>query len=78
MTFRLTLTSPIPFGKYKGQTGDDIARRDPGYITWMGRNLDRVEIDPAVRKLAVNAGMIQSEARADAYGDAGDWGFDAF
>jgi hypothetical protein len=78
MAFTLTLKTSIPFGKYKGQTGSDIARRDPCYIMWMEKNLDRIAIDPSVRKLAVSVGMMRSEERAIAYGSAADWGFDSF
>lgn len=28
-------TAVVPFGKYKGQTVDQIAARDPGYLQWL-------------------------------------------
>jgi len=78
MGFTLTLKSKIPFGKYRGKTGREIAGRDPGYITWMERNLEHVAIAPEVRSLAVSVGIMESDREADAFGDAGDWGFDPF
>ena len=27
--------TPLRFGKYKGQTPDEISEHDPGYIVWM-------------------------------------------
>jgi len=30
----------IKFGKYKGELIEDIAARDPGYLSWMRKNLD--------------------------------------
>lgn len=74
----LTRSSPITFGKYKGLTGKEIAHRNPGYILWIEENVAWVEIDPDLRKLAVNIGIMESEDRARNYGTAGDFGFDEF
>jgi len=30
---------PLKFGKYKGQTPNDIASEDPGYIVWAYENI---------------------------------------
>jgi hypothetical protein len=30
----------MPFGKHRGETLADIARRDPGYLRWMAAELD--------------------------------------
>lgn len=68
----------IPFGKYKGKTGAYVAQRDPRYILWIERNLDRISIDASLKKLAVCVGMMHSEDEARAYGSASDWGFSEF
>lgn len=31
--------TPLTFGKYKGQTPDEISESDPGYIVWMYKNV---------------------------------------
>lgn len=31
---------PLGFGKYKGQTPNDIGNADPGYIVWLYENLE--------------------------------------
>lgn len=28
-------TTPLTFGKYKGQTPEDVAELDPSYIVWL-------------------------------------------
>jgi len=38
----LTRDSIMPFGKYKGQTMDDIADNDPAYIVWLAEETDTV------------------------------------
>lgn len=78
MAREITLNEPIWFGKYKGKTGDDVARTNPGYILWVEENLSGVTIHPKVRALAVCVGLMRSEERADAFGSAADWGFPAF
>lgn len=70
------LTTELWFGKYTGKRGREIAQRDPQYIAWMRRTLKHHEIDDALWALAVNVGILESEARADAYGTAADWGFE--
>ena len=30
----------MPFGKYKGQSLDEICAEDPGYLHWAAKNLD--------------------------------------
>ncbi|AXF78719.1 exodeoxyribonuclease X [Erwinia tracheiphila] len=32
-------TTTFPFGKYRGNKIDDVARRDPGYLKWMLKNI---------------------------------------
>jgi hypothetical protein len=68
----------IEFGKYKGKTGDFIARSNPAYILWIERNIDRIKISSDLHRLAVCVGMLESEWRADQYGSASDWGFSEF
>ncbi|MEV4606167.1 hypothetical protein MRBLMR1_001107 [Neorhizobium sp. LMR1-1-1.1] len=75
---QITLDGEFWFGRYKGKTGDYVARSNPRYILWVERNLTGVSICPKVRSLAVCVGMMQSEESADSYGSAGDWGFSAF
>lgn len=70
--------SIISFGKYKGKTGAYIAQTNPGYIFWLENNINRVSIDPSLRRLAVSVGMIRSEETAEQYGSASDWGFSDF
>lgn len=31
--------TPVTFGKYKGQTPDEISEHDPSYIVWMYRTV---------------------------------------
>lgn len=31
---------PLTFGKYKGETPNEIAKRDPHYITWIYKNVE--------------------------------------
>lgn len=31
--------TPLTFGKYKGDTPDEISEHDPGYIIWMAENI---------------------------------------
>lgn len=78
MPVELDKNSILSFGKYKGKTGYEVACTNPSYILWIERNLDFYTISPALHKVAVSVGIIQSEERADAYGTAGDWGFDPF
>jgi uncharacterized protein (DUF3820 family) len=30
----------MPFGRYQGKTLDELAKRDPGYVRWVARNVD--------------------------------------
>lgn len=32
--------TPLTFGKYKGETPDEISDHDPGYIVWAWENLE--------------------------------------
>jgi uncharacterized protein (DUF3820 family) len=34
------LKSTLPFGKYKGETVEEILYRDRGYIEWLANNTD--------------------------------------
>lgn len=31
--------TPLTFGKYRGQTPDEISEYDPGYIVWMHKTV---------------------------------------
>lgn len=31
--------TPLTFGKYKGQTPDEVSESDPAYIVWMYNNI---------------------------------------
>ena len=31
--------TPLTFGKYKGQTPDEISEHDPSYIVWLYNNI---------------------------------------
>ena len=33
------LESTFPFGKYRGQAIDSVAKKDPGYLHWMLKNI---------------------------------------
>ena len=48
----------IPFGKYKDQTVTDIARVDPGYLTWLSAQPDFARKNPKVMEAiqALNGG----------------------
>lgn len=42
-------SQPLPFGKYKGRTPDEIAEDDPSYIVWLhGERPDLVSVSLAV------------------------------
>ncbi len=47
VTGRPTLLQTLQFGKYRGESFEDIARRDPGYLRWMSNNLK--EMSPELR-----------------------------
>lgn len=34
--------TPLTFGKYKGQTPDEISEEDPSYIVWLFENVQGV------------------------------------
>lgn len=68
----------IPFGKYKGKTGAHVAQSNPSYIRFIDQKLKAWTVTPDLMSLAVDVGMLMSEERADAFGTAGDWGFDEF
>lgn len=36
------LLETLPFGKYRGQPFEEVARRDPGYLRWMINNLTQL------------------------------------
>lgn len=65
--FKATLTTVMPFGKYKRQTCEEIAARDPGYITeFMASNPSGFEISEQLMALA------DGVEERDLY-DEGDW-----
>lgn len=35
----------FPFGKYRGQKVDDVAKKDPGYLKWMLKNITDLKPD---------------------------------
>ncbi|WP_034944854.1 exodeoxyribonuclease X [Erwinia oleae] len=38
-------TNTFPFGKYRGSRVDDVAKRDPGYLRWMLKNIQDLRPD---------------------------------
>ena len=42
--------TPLKFGKYKGQTPEEIAEHDPSYIQWM---YDTIKPPPCSKELAL-------------------------
>ncbi len=72
------LKDKLTFGKYRGHTLDDVARRNPEYIAWMRSNVSWASVSDEVWKLATSVGILNSEDRAEAYGTAGDFGFPEF
>lgn len=59
-------TTPLTFGKYKGQSPDEIAEHDPGYVVWLYEN-----IKPRVvgRDLALACERDVREEESELYGD---------
>lgn len=31
---------PLPFGKYKGKTPEEVSKIDPSYIVWLCKDID--------------------------------------
>jgi hypothetical protein len=56
---------PLRFGKYKGQTPNQIAEHDPGYITWLWDNLDD---PPCTKSLALACEEADQNDGPDEYG----------
>lgn len=60
----------ITFGKYKGETYDEIAEYDPSYIIWIKENVKGVKL-PSDYTDAIEWDIMDSE---DVYLDAwGQW-----
>ncbi len=38
-------STTFPFGKYRGSKIDDVAKRDPGYLKWMLKNIPDLKPD---------------------------------
>ena len=38
-------SATFPFGKYRGSKVDDVAKRDPGYLKWMMKNIPDLKPD---------------------------------
>lgn len=71
MTVELTKEpddTPLRFGKYKGQTPNQIAEHDPSYVVWMHAN---VLPPPCSRELALACEQDQREEEGES--DLDDW-----
>ena len=74
----LDLDDTMPFGKYRGKSLENIARMNPGYLSWFRRTITNYKLSNRVWTLAVSVGIANCEYEADQYGTAGDWGFPEF
>ncbi|MCP4396141.1 MAG: hypothetical protein GY801_02360 [bacterium] len=45
-TYTLDLSDPMPFGKHKGKTVQEVIETSPDYISWMRREVQRVTFTP--------------------------------
>ncbi|MFG1340407.1 exodeoxyribonuclease X C-terminal domain-containing protein [Xanthobacter autotrophicus] len=72
----LSLSSPMPFGKYKGLLVVDILSFNPEYIAWACNHVDWLDFDKEARKYGqqkLNERRGQSFQRQNAWA----WGFGA-
>lgn len=67
-------TTPLTFGKYKGQTPEAVAEYDPSYIVWMFEN---VRTAPCSKALAndckQNVREYEEEKAADLHFGLDGW-----
>lgn len=42
--------TPLPTGKYKGQTPSQIAEHDPQYIVWMAENFTEKKVSDVLAR----------------------------
>lgn len=61
---RLGCKDIMPFGKFKGWVGANIARTQPSYIMWLDSEASNVKVSKKLRRLAASIGILQSEERA--------------
>ena len=43
----------LQFGKYKGKTLPDVAKTDPGYISWAKENIEKEPLKSLLKQLEV-------------------------
>ena len=46
--------TPLPFGKYKGKTPDEVSEDDPGYIKWVYENIKPKKCSQWLYEVCVN------------------------
>ena len=46
--------TPLPFGKYKGKTPDEVSEFDPSYIKWMYENIKPKKCSQWLYEVCVN------------------------
>lgn len=85
MTEKLPDEWAFTFGKYKGRTIADIAKKDPDYICWCYFNVEWFE--PVKETLHAAAALANKRQRekdeawawgSNLKGDHADYGFDAY
>jgi hypothetical protein len=62
---KLIHESIMPFGKYKGQTMQQILNHDPGYILWLDKKAEDVAISNCIYKEAVQAIQTHNAGKPD-------------
>lgn len=44
-------TKPLRFGKYKGSTPEEIAKRDPEYVIWLFENVKPCPVSKSLARV---------------------------